>query len=150
MVLKIKCFSLIFLIFLSACLNWFLEQPSFSLQEIDLRRISFQEIDLLIGMEVRNPNNFDLKLRGMEYAIYLRGQKIGQGRLEKEVLINKSSATKISVPLQLEIRNLGEPFRYILAGQDIPYKMEGVAVIKTTIGNATIPFSKSGEVKIKR
>lgn len=147
---KIKHSPLILLFFLPACLNWLLEQPSFSLQEIELRRISFQDIDLLLGWEVQNPNNFDLKLRGMEYAIYLQGQKIGHGRLEKEIFINKFSTTKVSLPLRVEIRNLPDPLRVILAGQELPYKIEGVAILKTILGSTTLPFAKSGEVKIRK
>ncbi|MGQ9694806.1 MAG: LEA type 2 family protein [Thermodesulfobacteriota bacterium] len=140
----------IILLILPSCLTWFLEQPSFSLQEIELHQISWPKLDLILTWEVGNPNNFDLKLRSMEYAIYLQGQKVGQGHLPKEILINKSSATKVSLPLSVEIKNLSHPLGLILTGRDIPYKIEGVAILKTAIGNTTLPFAKSGKVKIRK
>lgn len=141
--------SLIFLI-LPACLTWFLEQPSFSLQEIELNSVSWQKLDLILAWEVHNPNSFDLKLRGMEYAIYLQDQKVGQGHLPQEILISKSSSTKVALPLSIEIKNLSDPLRLIFARRDIPYKIEGVAILKTALGNTTIPFAKTGEVKIRK
>ncbi len=142
----------IFLIFLilPSCLTWFVEQPSFSLQEIELQHVSWSKLDLNLIWEVGNPNNFDLKLRGMEYAIYLQGQKIGQGQSPKEILLGKSSITKVSLPLRVELKNLSDPLRFFFAGRDLPYKIEGVAVLKTPLGNTTIPFVKTGEVKIRK
>jgi LEA14-like dessication related protein len=151
-IMRVKFKYFIFLIFLTlpACLTWFIERPSFSLQEIELHSISWPKLDLILTWEVRNPNNFDLKLRGMEYAIYFQEQKVGQGHLPKEILISKSSSTNVSLPLRVEIKNLSDPLRFILTGREIPYKIEGIAILKTALGNTTIPFSKAGEVKIRK
>jgi LEA14-like dessication related protein len=135
---------------LPACLSWFFEKPTFTLKEIEIRRISLQEIDLLFGIEVQNPNPFDLKLRALEYTIYFNDQEVGKGRLEKEVRIIKSASTLVPVPLQTSLQNLGNPLAFILGGQDLRYKIEGAAIIKSSIGSSTIPFSKSGEIKSKK
>ena len=56
---------------LVSCLSWILEAPSFTLREIDLNPRSFTEMQLLLSLDVRNPNRFDLTLRSFEYTIYL-------------------------------------------------------------------------------
>lgn len=142
--------GIVFLIFLTSCLSWFLEKPTFALKELEIKRLSFKEIDLLLGIEVQNPNNFELKLRALEYTIYLNDQAVGQGRLEKEIKIAKSSSTMVPMPLQIDLKNLSNPLELILAGKDWRYKIEGAAVIKASLGSATVPFSKSGEIKIKK
>jgi len=144
---KIVAIGLLFL--LPACLSLFFEKPTFTLKEIEIRRISLQEIDFLFGIEVQNPNQFDLKLRGLEYTIYFNDQEVGKGRLEKEVRIVKSASTLVPVPLQTNLKNLGNPLAFILGGQDLRYKIEGAAIVKASIGSATVPFSKSGEIKFK-
>ena len=145
---RITAAGLLFL--LSSCLSLFLEKPTFALKEIEIKRISFQEIDFLFGIEVQNPNQFDLKLRALEYTVYLSGQEVGKGRLEKEIKIVKAASTLVPVPLQTNLRNLGNPLALILAGKDLQYKIEGAAIIKASMGSTTIPFSKSGEIKIKK
>ena len=73
-----------------------------------------------------------------------------RGRLDKEVQIAKASATLVRVPLQADFRSLGDPLGLILSGLDLNYKIEGAAVVKATLDAATIPFSKSEEIEIKK
>ncbi|MBM4331355.1 MAG: LEA type 2 family protein [Deltaproteobacteria bacterium] len=148
-----KRFVLFFFIgcsfFLPSCLNWFLEKPTFTLKEIEVRNISLKEINFLFGIEVQNPNNFDLKLRALEYTVYFYDQEVGKGRLQKEIKIANSSSVLVQIPLQTDLKSLGNPLGFLLAGKDLRYKIEGAAIIKTSLGSATIPFSKSGEIKLK-
>jgi len=138
------------LFLLTSCLGWFLEKPTFTLKEVSVTRLSFSEIHLLFGIEVQNPNSFDLVLRALEYQVYLNDREVGKGRLQEEVLIVKASSTLVAIPLQTDFKSLGDPLSFILAGKDLKYRIEGAAVVKASLGTATIPFSKSGEVKIKK
>jgi LEA14-like dessication related protein len=99
---------------------------------------------------VHNPNRFALKLREFEYKAYIEDQEVGNGRLEKEVRIAESSSTLVQVPLQSDLRKMGNSLGLILAGKNLRYKIEGAAVIKTRLGTSTIPFSKTGEINLKR
>ena len=139
-----------FLFFLPSCLSWFLEKPTFTLREVAITRISLTEINFLFGIEVQNPNSFDLTLRALEYTVYFNDRDVGRGRLEKAVRVTKAASTLVQVPLQAEFKNLGDPVGLIMAGKDLKYKIEGVAILKASLGSTTIPFSKSGEIKIKR
>ena len=56
-------FVALLLLLLPACLSWFMEKPTFNLKEISINRISLSDINFLIGIEVQNPNSFDLNLR---------------------------------------------------------------------------------------
>jgi len=145
---KILIFVLLF--FLPACPSWFFEKPNISLKEVAVTTISLREINFLFGIEVQNPNPFDLKLRGLEYKAYLADQEVGNGRLEKEVLIAKSSSTLVQIPLQTDLKSLGNPLGLLLSGNDLRYKIEGAAVITARLGTTTIPFSKSGEINIRK
>jgi LEA14-like dessication related protein len=145
---KIFLFGLLFL--LLSCASWFFEKPTFALKEIVVKRISFGEINFLFGIEVQNPNRFDLKLREFEYKAYIEDQEVGSGRLEKEVRIAPSSSTLVQVPLQSDLSKLGNSLGLVLLGKDLRYKIEGAAVIKTRLGTSTIPFSKTGEIKLTK
>ena len=133
-----------------SCMSWFLEQPTFALKEVAITRISLTAVHFRFGIEVQNPNSFDLDLRALEYTIHFNDRQVGQGRLDKEVRIAKTSATLVQVPLETDFKSLGDPLGLVLAGQDLRYKIEGAAIVKASLGNATIPFSKSGEIKVKK
>jgi LEA14-like dessication related protein len=138
------------ILFLPSCLSWFIEKPTFNLKEVAITRFSLLEVQFIFGVEVQNPNTFDLKLRALDYTVYFNDQEVGNGRMDQEVLIAKSAATLVQVPLQADFRSLGNPLKEILAGKDLRYKIEGAAIVKATLGSATIPFSKTGEIKIKK
>jgi LEA14-like dessication related protein len=142
--------SFVFLILLTSCMSWFLEQPTFALKEVAITRFSLTEVHFRFGIEVQNPNSFDLDLRALEYTIYFNDREVGRGRLDKEVRIAKTSATLVQVPLQTDFKSLGDPLGLVFAGQDLKYKIEGAAIVKASLGTATIPFSKSGDIKIKK
>jgi LEA14-like dessication related protein len=138
------------LIFLFSCLSWFIEKPSFNLKEVAITRFSLFDVQFLFGVEIQNPNTFDLKLRALDYTVFFNDQEVGRGKMDQEILIAKSAATLVQVPLQADFKNLGNPMKEILAGRDLRYKIEGAAIVKATLGSTTIPFSKSGEIKIKK
>ena len=146
----ISILAVVFLVSLTSCLSWFMEQPTFTLKEVAVTRISLTDINFLFGIEVQNPNSFGVHLRALEYTVYFNDREVGQGRLDKEVQIAKASSTLVQVPLQTDFKNLGDPLALILAGKDLRYKIEGAAVVKSSLGTNTIPFSKSGEIKIKK
>jgi LEA14-like dessication related protein len=143
--------GLLFLLALSiclvSCLSWIMEKPSFVLREITLSPSSLTEVNLLLGLDVQNPNRFDLTLKSFEYVVFLNNEEIGTGRLEKEILVPSSSTTQVQVPVVAKFKDLGGSLRAIIAGNDLPYKIEGKASVKTAFGSRDFPFSKDGLIK---
>jgi LEA14-like dessication related protein len=142
-------FLLTFSICLVSCLTWIMEKPSFVLREIILSPSSLTEANLLIGLDVQNPNRFDLTLKSFEYVLFLDNKEIGTGRLEKEILIPSSSTTQVQVSVVAKFKDLGGSLKTIIAGHDLPYKIEGKASVETTFGSRYFPFSKDGRTNQK-
>jgi LEA14-like dessication related protein len=137
---------LILSLFLVSCLSWILEKPSFTLREITLNPRSLTEIQLLLSLDVQNPNRFDLTLRSFEYTIYLNNEEVGNGRLEKELLVPSSSITRLQAPVAAKFKNLGGSVMSIITGNGLPYKIEGKADVKTVIGSLKFSFSNEGRL----
>ncbi|MCX5839148.1 MAG: LEA type 2 family protein [Deltaproteobacteria bacterium] len=133
-----------FSIFLMSCLNWILEKPSFVLRGVILSPRSFTEMNLLIGLDVQNPNRFDLTLKSFQCSIYLKNEEIGKGRLENELLIPSSSTARIQVPIDVKFKDLGGSLKTFFTGGDLPYKIEGKADVRTVFGSLHFTFSKEG------
>jgi len=139
-------FVFILSLFLVSCLSWILEKPSFTLREITLNPRSLTEIQLLLGLDVQNPNRFNLTLRSFEYTIYLNNEEVGNGRLEKELLIPSSSITRVQAPVAAKFKNLGGSVMSIITGKGLPYRIEGKADVKTVIGSLKFSFSNEGRL----
>lgn len=139
-------FVLILSLFLVSCLSWILEKPSFILREIALNPRSLTEIQLLLSLDVQNPNRFDMTLRSFEYTIYLGNEEVGSGRLEKELLVPSSSITRVQAPVAAKFKNLGGSVMSMITGNGLPYKIEGKADVKTVIGSVTFTFANEGRL----
>jgi LEA14-like dessication related protein len=137
-------FLLTLSICLVSCLDWIMEKPSFVLREIILSPSSLTEANLLIGLDVQNPNRFDLTLKSFEYVLFLDNKEIGTGRLEKEILVPSSSTTRVQVSVAAKFKDLGGSLKTIITGRDLPYKIEGKASVKTTFGSRDFILSKDG------
>lgn len=142
-------FLIAFSLLLVSCLGWILEKPSFVLREITLTPRSLTEMTLLLGLDVQNPNRFDLTLKSFEYTLYLDNEEIGNGRLEKELLIPSSSITRVQAPVAASFKNLAGSLKSIIsgiAGKDMAYKIEGKVNVQALYGSFTFPFSKEGRI----
>ena len=125
-----------------------MEKPSFVLRGVILSPRSFTEMNLLIGLDVQNPNRFDLTLKSFECTLYLKNEETGKGRLENELLIPSSSTTRIQVPIDVKFKDLGGNLKAILTGGDLPYKIEGTADVRTAFGSLHFPFSREGPIHL--
>ena len=135
--------------FLASCLGWILEKPTVVLREVILSPRSLQETDILLGLEVQNPNRLDLTLKSFEYTIHLNKEEIGNGRLEKEFLLPSSCVTRIQATVTAKFKNLSGSLKAIITGDNLPYKIEGKADLKTALGSLSFPFSKEGHINLK-
>ena len=138
-----------FCLVLVSCLNWIMEMPSFALRGIIVRPLSFTEMNLFFDLEIRNPNSFDLTFRSIECTFYLKNEEIGHGRLEKEFSIPSSSTTRAQVPVVVRLRNWSGSLKAILTQEDLPYKIEGKADVRTVLGSRNFPFSNEGSINLK-
>ena len=134
--------GILLLLTLVSCLNRIIEEPSFVLREIILRPSSLTEGNLLISLDIQNPNRFDLTLKSFEYVLFLDNKKIGTGHLEKEILVPSLSTTQVQVSVAAKFKDLGGSLKTIIAGHDLPYKIEGTASVETAFGSREFPLSK--------
>ncbi|MDD4356039.1 MAG: LEA type 2 family protein [Smithellaceae bacterium] len=134
-------------ILLVSCLSLVIQNPSFVLREITLRPLSLTEMTLLIGLDVKNPNCFDLTFKSFEYTVYLNNEEIGTGHLEQEILIPSSSTTRVMAPISAQLKNWGgSVVKALLTGDKMLYKIEGEADIRAVFGGVKLPFSHEGHL----
>lgn len=148
-----KCIGIFTLLiisqFLVSCLNLIMEKPTFTIRDVKISKYSLTDMDIMLGIDVYNPNRFDFTIKSLEYSVCLKDREVGKGRLEEELVVSSLSTTKIQMPIHARLMNLGAGFKAIFTGEDIPYKIEGNACIKTVFGNSKLPLSKEGLVNLQ-
>ncbi len=137
------------LLFVS-CLGMILEKPLVTLHKVTVSPRSFTELGLLLDLEVKNPNRFDITLTSFEYTVFLKGEPIGAGRLEKELLVPAAATTRLQAPVNANFKDMGAIFRALLAGGDKPpYAFEGRATIATFFGSRDFTFLREEDSRPK-
>ncbi len=137
------------LLFVS-CLGMILEKPLVTLHRVTVSPRSFTELGLLLDLEVKNPNRFDITLSSFEYTVFLNGEPIGAGRLEKELVVPAAATTRLQAPVNANFKDMGAIFKALLAGGDKPpYAFEGKATITTSFGRRDFTFSRAEDSRPK-
>ncbi|MEW8367869.1 MAG: LEA type 2 family protein, partial [Candidatus Thiodiazotropha taylori] len=77
--------------------------PDVRVSRIDVQRMSLQAIDLMLELEVENPNRFALMLQRLDYQFKLNGIDVGQGAAAQSLNIDKQGKGRVRLPLSLDL-----------------------------------------------
>lgn len=127
----------------ASCLGMILEKPVVTLHKVTISPRSFTEVDLLLDLEVRNPNRLDVTLTSFEYVVFLNGETIGTGRLERELLVPAAATSRLQAPVAANFKDMGAILKAVLTGGGkTPYAFEGKATIATSFGSREFIFTR--------
>jgi len=125
------------------------EKPTVSVEAVRLNDLSLKSIDLVIILNVNNPNILGVDLSRVEYTVNINEvEKVFEGLTEKEIKISKQSAENlVEVPLSIQNNKLLTTLVSIAKSpKEINYQVQGKAHFKTFLGNIPIPFQKNGKI----
>jgi LEA14-like dessication related protein len=135
---------------LAGCAGLFFDPPTILLKEFRVRQISLTDASLVFIAEIQNPNSYELRLKSLDYTVHLSGREVGGGSLQKEISVPASSSTPIEIPVSAHFGSLGGIAKMYLSGQELPYRIEGKALVRAGLFDRTFPFSGTGTLTSKK
>ena len=130
------------LLFLAGCASWFTKgQPPDVLVTniIPLKATAFEQ-RLQIDLRIRNPNDFDLMMTGIDFKLNVNGKPLPRGLGNQEVTIPRLSDAVISVQTSTSTFDLIRQFMGFAQKHDLSYDTSGVLHSK----DGRLPFANSG------
>lgn len=128
--------------------------PDVRVNRIDVQRMSLQAIDLMLELEVENPNRFALMLQRLDYQFKLNGIDVGQGAAAQSLNIDKQGKGRVRLPLSLDLQKAGGGlYSALMGGRGLSYELSGMldATGDTPlIGDIKIPLDKQGNFNLSR
>ncbi|MCG8071494.1 MAG: LEA type 2 family protein [Candidatus Thiodiazotropha taylori] len=128
--------------------------PDVRVSRIDVQRLSLQAIDLMLELEVENPNRFALMLQRLDYQFKLNGIDVGQGAAAQSLNIDKQGKGRVRLPLSLDLQKAGGGlYSALMGGRGLSYELSGMldATGDTPlIGDIKIPLDKQGNFNLSR
>lgn len=135
---------------IAGCVGLFFEEPTITLREIHVQQISLTDASLNFVAEIQNPNLYELRLKSLNYTVYLNDRETGSGSLQKEISVPASSTVQVEIPVSARFGSLGIIAKRYLTGQELPYRIEGQALVKAGLFDRTFPFSRTGTLTSKK
>ncbi len=135
---------------IAGCAGLIFEEPTITLREIHVRQISLSDASLVFVAEIQNPNRYDLRLKSLNYTIYLNDRETGSGSLQKEISVPATSTAQVEIPVSARFGSLGDIAKMYISGGELPYRIEGKALVKAGLFDRNFPFSRTGSLTSKK
>lgn len=104
-------------------------------------------VGLVLELEVRNPNSFELHARSVEGKLEIGdGVEIGRGRAAPDTRIPKEGSARVPAELSLTTSNLAALAPFALSDRPVPYRFSGVAELKGKLIDTSLPITLKGEL----
>ena len=125
--------------------------PRIGIDTLRLRSLSLTGADLVLRVQVDNPNAFSMLLEKLQYQFEVNEQKWISGYAEEPTEIAEEGQGFIEIPIFLDLFEMGRSVYQLLAGgDDLSYKFGGNLDLATSLPlleEVSLPFDRSGSIR---
>lgn len=146
--LRRHLFGLIAVLTLSACatLPGSLTPPEVTLADLRLIDVGLFEQRFGLSLRVVNPNNVDIPVEGLSFALELNGTSFATGVSNESVKIPRLGEAILDVQAVSSLTGLLHQLRRLSQGdQGIEYRIHGKLITDGLLGG--VPFDKRGQIE---
>ena len=131
-----------------------LKLPKISVKSVKLKGIALTGADLMLRVQLDNPNAFSMLLEKFQYQFAVDGKNWISGIAEEPTQIAEKGQGFVDIPISLDILQMGQSVRQLLSGdKNLNYSFGGDLDLATSLpilGSVNLPFDRSGSIKLIR
>ena len=116
------------------------EAPEVLLVNITPLDATMFEQRLQVDLRVRNPNDFDLEVTGLDFTLHLNDQRLARGLTNKASTIPRLGDSVISVETTTSTLDVIRQLLQLSQRQEVSYQVDGVLYVQ----GARLPFENKG------
>jgi LEA14-like dessication related protein len=126
----------------SGCASWMMkgEPPEVLVTNVTPLEASAFEQRLQVDLRIRNPNDFDLAVTGIDFRLDLNGNRLARGLGNKELVVPRLSDALTSVETSTSTLQVVRQLLSFSGDQSLTYRLTGVVHTK----EGRLPFDNSG------
>lgn len=127
---------------ISGCASWFIkgELPEVLLTNVTPLDATLFEQRLRVDLRVRNPNDFDYHLTGIDFTLNLNGKRLARGLGSKEVTIPRLSDAVMTIDTTTSTLDIVRQLLELSQKQELTYDIKGVL----HSADGRLPFTSAG------
>jgi LEA14-like dessication related protein len=128
-----------------------LKKPSVRVESASLQALSFTGADLLVVLQVRNPNPVGVMVTGLDYELQVDGVRLAGGSRDEDTRIHASGSSSVSLPLRVEYPDLLASSSRLLDRERSSYLVScGVSCRVPVLGEVRVPVTVEGTLPVLR
>ena len=124
--------------------------PKISVSNIELGKMDFKTAEVMLTLDVENPNIFDIDITSLIYDINVAGSTWAKSSLKKSVELKSATHSKINIPIKLNIWDMGGSVLESLTKQKpLSYQVTGNMAVNTDLplfNEIELPFDYSASI----
>jgi LEA14-like dessication related protein len=130
------------ILLLSGCASWFIkgEPPEVLVTNVTPLEATAFEQRLQVDLRIRNPNDFDLHVTGIDFKLDLNGKRLARGLGNKDLTIPRLSDAVVTVQTSTSTFDIVRQVLSLSQKQELAYEISGVLHGK----EGRLPFDSSG------
>jgi LEA14-like dessication related protein len=133
---------------LPACGYLRLEQPKVQAGAVNVARLDFEKADLVVDLDVSNPNPSTLVIAGYTYDLQIESHPFLQGASDTEFELKPKAVTRLHVPVSVKFAELLDRLKALKGKADAAYALAVTLAVKTPVAEIPLSFTKEGRVPV--
>ncbi len=147
-----KIFSVIFITILFSSCNIYKPVEIGELEGIKLDKLLINKVEIIVFVQVKNPNFYEIKITGYDLDIILNEQKISSISSKNIISLPSNSDKVYGLPVEVEFKNMFSSTALllfdVLKNKEAEVLIDGEIYVETLLVNKTKKINKKSKVKI--
>ena len=125
--------------------------PTVKADDVRLKTASFTALDLVVDLDIMNPNMFGLSMSSFDYDLQVSDTSLISGNKTDAVRLEGGQNSVVSVPMSVSFQDLASTIPNILEQDTFDYALKGNLTFNIPIvGMVKVPVSKAGTLPVIR
>ncbi len=127
------------------------QKPTLKLRDIEVAALDFQKLELVLDFAVTNPNDYQISLHGLEYALAAGGQRFASGAMPRPVTpLAARQTTVVKAPVTMQFAHLRPILSKLGAGEQIDYQLTVKATFDFVAFKVPVSLKRAGKLPALR
>lgn len=110
------------------------KKPDVALEAITVGKVSSSEVQMNVALKVTNPNDFAVKISGIDYKVNSLGRTLGEGQTLESLELKGKSSQIVSLPIDLNSDSVLQFAQaYLIKGGDMKVDLLGQVKIESPV-----------------
>lgn len=123
-----------------------LKDPKAQIIDVKIQKLQMDGGILNLVCEIENPNAVDLQVDHIEYKLSLNQKELTSSEISQPTKLLANQKTLVQIPISFKYADIFSGLGDLLNAKPVSYSVTG----KAKMGLLTLPFEKTGEIKLTR